>query len=56
MNPLPREKLAGGTAVLEHVGRSTLTQLEYVGGLGVQLTETLASMVKTLPLVGNRLR
>jgi phospholipid/cholesterol/gamma-HCH transport system permease protein len=56
MNGLQRQKLAGGTTVLEHVGKSTLTYLEYVGGLGIQLTSAFASLVKTLPLVGNRLR
>jgi phospholipid/cholesterol/gamma-HCH transport system permease protein len=54
MNGLQREKLTGG--VVEYVGRSALTNLEYVGSLGIQLTAALASIVKTLPVVGNRLR
>ncbi len=41
---------------LERVGRKTLDQLEYVGGLNLQLWVTLRSMAKALPFVGNRYR
>src|SRR5262249_18924070 len=42
--------------VLEGVGRKTLTQLDYVGGLNIQLWSTLRAMSKALPFVGNRYR
>ena len=42
--------------VLENAGRKTLTQLEYVGNLNIQLWATLRAMGSALPLVGNRHR
>ncbi len=41
---------------LERVGRSTLDRLDYVGSLNIQLWDTLRSMTKALPFVGNRYR
>jgi phospholipid/cholesterol/gamma-HCH transport system permease protein len=43
------------TAV-ENVGKKTLTDLEYVGSLNIQLWATLRAMAKVLPFVGNRYR
>ena len=42
--------------VVENVGRKTLTQLDYVGSLNIQLWATLRAMINALPLVGNRYR
>jgi phospholipid/cholesterol/gamma-HCH transport system permease protein len=42
--------------VLEGVGRNTLTHVEYVGSLNIQLWATLRAMVTSLPFVGNRYR
>jgi phospholipid/cholesterol/gamma-HCH transport system permease protein len=42
--------------VLESVGRNTLTQLDYVGSLNIQLWATLRAMGTALPFVGNRYR
>jgi phospholipid/cholesterol/gamma-HCH transport system permease protein len=42
--------------VLEGVGRNTLTHIEYVGSLNIQLWATLRAMVTSLPFVGNRYR
>jgi phospholipid/cholesterol/gamma-HCH transport system permease protein len=42
--------------VLEGVGQRTLTELDYVGSLNIQLWATLRAMVKSLPFVGNRHR
>src|SRR5690349_13722676 len=42
--------------VLESVGKKTLTQLDYVGSLNIQLWATLRAMVTALPFVGNRYR
>lgn len=44
------------TSVLEYFGKSTLRQLEYVGGLTLQVRGALGSMGQTLPLIGNRNR
>jgi len=44
------------TTLLEGVGRKTLSQLDYVGSLNVQLWATLRAMGSALPLVGNRYR
>ena len=50
--------LRGGlmTNFLEIAGRETLSQLEYVGSLNIQLWATLRGMRAALPLVGNRHR
>ena len=42
--------------VLEIAGRETLTRLDYVGSLNIQLWDTLRAMRTALPLVGNRHR
>lgn len=42
--------------VMERVGEATLRDLEYVGGLTVQLRSALGCLVRTLPLIGNRHR
>jgi len=42
--------------VLEDVGRKTITQLDYVGSLNIQLWATLRAMRSALPLIGNRYR
>src|SRR5271168_3259040 len=42
--------------VAEIVGRATLRQVEYVGGLTTQLWSALRSLRRTLPLLGNRNR
>jgi phospholipid/cholesterol/gamma-HCH transport system permease protein len=42
--------------LLEIAGRETLTQLDYVGSLNVQLWATLRAMRTALPFVGNRHR
>jgi phospholipid/cholesterol/gamma-HCH transport system permease protein len=42
--------------LLEIAGRETLTRLDYVGSLNIQLWDTLRAMRATLPLVGNRHR
>ena len=41
---------------LEIAGRETLSQLDYVGSLNIQLWATLRGMRAALPLVGNRHR
>jgi phospholipid/cholesterol/gamma-HCH transport system permease protein len=43
-------------ALVENVGRKTLTQLDYVGSLNIQFWATLRAMVNVLPFVGNRYR
>ena len=42
--------------LLEIAGRETLSQLDYVGSLHIQLWATLRGMRTALPLVGNRYR
>jgi hypothetical protein len=42
--------------LLEIAGRETLSQLDYVGSLNIQLWATLRGMHAALPLVGNRHR
>jgi len=42
--------------VLESVGRRTLSDLDYVGSLNIQLWATLRAMGNALPFVGNRYR
>jgi phospholipid/cholesterol/gamma-HCH transport system permease protein len=42
--------------VLEDVGRNTLSHLDYVGSLNIQLWATLRAMGSALPFVGNRYR
>ena len=42
--------------LFEIAGRETLSQLDYVGSLNIQLWATLRGMRAALPLVGNRLR
>src|ERR1700751_5313720 len=42
--------------LLEIAGRETLSQLDYVGSLNIQLWATLRGMRAALPLVGNRRR
>jgi phospholipid/cholesterol/gamma-HCH transport system permease protein len=42
--------------VLEIAGRETLSQLDYIGSLNIQLWQTLRAMRTALPLVGNRHR
>ena len=42
--------------LLEIAGRETLSQLDYVGSLNLQLWSTLRGMRAALPLVGNRHR
>src|ERR1700726_1804 len=42
--------------LLEIAGRETLSQLDYVGSLNIQLWNTLRGMRAALPLVGNRHR
>ena len=42
--------------VLEDVGRRTLSELDYVGSLNIQLWSTLRAMKSALPIVGNRYR
>jgi len=44
------------SSVVENVGKKTLTQLDYVGSLNIQLWATLRAMVNALPFVGNRYR
>jgi phospholipid/cholesterol/gamma-HCH transport system permease protein len=41
---------------LEIAGKETLSQLDYVGSLNIQLWATLRAMRKALPLIGNRHR
>ena len=42
--------------LLEGVGKNTLSYLDYVGSLNIQLWQTLRAMGASLPLVGNRYR
>jgi phospholipid/cholesterol/gamma-HCH transport system permease protein len=42
--------------VLENVGKRTITELDYVGSLNIQLWATLRAMRTALPFVGNRYR
>jgi phospholipid/cholesterol/gamma-HCH transport system permease protein len=44
------------TSVPEHLGKATLSHLEYVGGLAMQIRAALGSLRQTLPLIGNRNR
>ncbi|HWC16709.1 MAG TPA: ABC transporter permease, partial [Terriglobales bacterium] len=41
---------------VENVGKKTLTQLDYIGSLNIQLWATLRAMTNVLPFVGNRYR
>src|SRR5207302_4283895 len=53
-----RVRVEGGLMpnLLEIAGRETLSQLDYIGSLNIQLWATLRGMRATLPLVGNRHR
>ncbi len=42
--------------VLESVGRRTISELDYVGSLNIQLWATLRAMGSAVPFVGNRYR
>lgn len=42
--------------LIEGVGKETLNQLDYVGGLSIQFWAALRAMVSSLPFVGNRYR
>ena len=42
--------------ILEDVGNRTLSELDYVGSLNIQLWSTLRAMKKALPFIGNRYR
>ena len=42
--------------VLENVGKRTISELDYVGSLNIQLWATLRAMRTALPFVGNRYR
>lgn len=42
--------------LLEGVGKNTLSYLDYVGSLNIQLWQTLRAMGASLPLIGNRYR
>jgi phospholipid/cholesterol/gamma-HCH transport system permease protein len=42
--------------VAERIGGATLRDLEYVGGLTIQLRDAVVSLARILPLVGNRHR
>ena len=42
--------------LIEGVGKKTLNQLDYVGGLSIQLWAALRAMGASLPFVGNRYR
>src|SRR5271165_1137868 len=42
--------------VVERLGSSTLSHVEYIGGLTTQLWNVLRTLGRTLPLVGNRNR
>ena len=42
--------------VLESVGKRTISELDYVGSLNIQLWATLRAMRSALPVVGNRYR
>lgn len=44
------------TSAVQNLGKKTLTQLDYVGSLNIQLWATLRAMVNVLPFVGNRYR
>ncbi len=44
------------STVLESVGRRTISELDYVGSLNIQLWATLRAMGSALPFVGNRYR
>jgi phospholipid/cholesterol/gamma-HCH transport system permease protein len=44
------------TTVVERVGSATLRQVEYVGGLVIQLRNAVGALGRTLPLVGKRNR
>jgi phospholipid/cholesterol/gamma-HCH transport system permease protein len=43
-------------ALIEDVGKKTLNQLDYVGGLSIQLWASLRAMGASFPIVGNRYR
>ena len=43
-------------ALIEGVGKKTLNQLDYVGGLSIQLWASLRAMGASFPIVGNRYR
>ncbi len=42
--------------VLESVGRDTITHLDYVGSLNIQLWATLRALKSALPIIGNKYR
>jgi phospholipid/cholesterol/gamma-HCH transport system permease protein len=42
--------------VISRIGSATLRQLEYVGGLSIQLKSSIAALARVLPLIGNRNR
>jgi len=42
--------------LLEGVGKNTLSYLDYIGNLNVQLWQTLRALGASLPLIGNRYR
>jgi phospholipid/cholesterol/gamma-HCH transport system permease protein len=42
--------------VLENIGKRTLSDLDYVGSLNIQLWATLRAMRSALPIIGNRYR
>ena len=44
------------STVLDDVGRRTISELDYVGSLNIQLWATLRAIKTTLPFVGNRHR
>jgi phospholipid/cholesterol/gamma-HCH transport system permease protein len=44
------------TSALEHLGKGTLRQVEYVGSLTMQLRAAVGSLRRTLPLTGTRNR
>ena len=44
------------TRVLEAAGKRTISELDYVGSLNIQLWATLRAIGNTLPFVGNRYR
>jgi phospholipid/cholesterol/gamma-HCH transport system permease protein len=43
-------------ALIEGVGKKTLNQLDYVGGLSIQLWASLRAMGASFPIIGNRYR
>jgi phospholipid/cholesterol/gamma-HCH transport system permease protein len=43
-------------SIVESVGSATLNRLDYVGRLAIQFRDGLASIARTLPIIGNRNR